>query len=178
MIRIGAGALAGRIIEQPKTDKTRPLTAKVRASIFNRLGDIQGLSVLDTYAGSGAFGIEAASLGASHISFIERSRPVAQVIERNLDLLGINNATVMPRSVLEATKQLRGQSFDIIFADPPYDQLSVEELNILFLLLSEHGIGIISHSSRSTSPQLKAAELIDARTYGDTTISYYRGKIS
>ena len=48
MIRISAGELAGRIIEQPKTTKTRPLTAKVRASIFNRLGDIEGLSVKET----------------------------------------------------------------------------------------------------------------------------------
>jgi len=177
MIRISAGELAGRIIEQPKTTKTRPLTAKVRASIFNRLGDIDGLSVLDAYAGSGAFGIEAASLGASHITFIEHSRPVAQVIERNSKTLGIDNITVMTKSVYDAAKLLKDQSFNIIFADPPYNQLRVEELDMMFCQLVEDGIGIISHSIHVTPPELSNASLIDSRKYGHTIISYYRGKI-
>jgi 16S rRNA (guanine966-N2)-methyltransferase len=177
MIRIGAGTLAGRIIEQPKTTKTRPLTSKARASMFNRLGDLTGLSVLDAYAGSGAFGIEAASHGADKITFIEQSRPVAQVIERNCADLAVSGTTVIVKSVYEAVKGLKGQSFDIILADPPYSKLNEEELEKLFYLLVEDGIGIVSHWSRATSPQLTSADLIDARTYGDTTISYYRGKI-
>ncbi len=177
MIRIGAGALAGRIIEQPRTTKTRPLTSKARASMFNRLGDIEGLKVLDAYAGSGAFGIEAASHGADHITFIEQSRQVAQVIERNCLDLAVSNTTVMVKSVYEAVKGLQDQSFDIILADPPYAKLDDGELEKLFYLLVEDGVGIISHSSRLASPELKTADLIDARTYGDTTISYYRGKI-
>jgi len=176
MIRIGAGTLAGRIIEQPKTSKTRPLTSKARASIFNRLGDIEGLSVLDAYAGSGAFGIEAASLGAAQITFIEQSRPVAQVIERNCADLAVPNTTIIAKNVYEAAKGLQGQSFDIILADPPYAHLKETDLNLLVNLLSPEGIMIVSHSSKIQPPQLAIAHL-DARTYGDTTISYYRGKI-
>lgn len=178
MIRIGAGLLAGRIIEQPKTFKTRPLTSKVRASIFNRLGVINGLTVLDAYAGSGAFGIEALSLGAKHVTFIEKSRSVSSVITSNLEKLDLSAlSTVLTTSVVSATGQLREQSFDIILADPPYAELQEDDLNMTFYHLVEHGIGILSHSSRKPSPHLESADFIDARTYGDTTISYYRGKI-
>ena len=154
MIRIGAGVFAGRILEQPKTIKTRPLTAKVRASIFNRLGDIEGLSVLDAYAGSGAFGIEAASLGASHVTFIEQSRSVAQVIQRNIDTLAVADTTIMVKSVQEAVKSLIGESFDIILADPPYDKLNTGELE----KISQHLLGYHNRApdcAQISSPKFK-----------------------
>ena len=178
MIKIGAGTLAGRSIEQPKTTKTRPMTQKSRASIFNRLGDIEGLSVLDAYAGSGAIGIEALSLGAKHATFIEQARSVAKVIQDNLEKLNLTpKSAVLTQSVSEAAKSLQDQSFDIIVADPPYDQLQEEGLNLVFSRVAKNGICIVSHSSRRPVPNLDSVELIDSRTYGDTTISYYRGKI-
>lgn len=178
MIKIGAGRLAGRIIEQPKTFKTRPLTSKVRASIFNRLGDIEGLSVLDAYAGSGAIGIEALSLGASHATFIEQARPVAQVITDNIATLDlVSHTTLYAERVQTAAVKLQDQSFDIILADPPYAEISAADLNKLVNLLVDGGIFIVSHSSRIAVLQLDNIDHIDSRTYGDTTISYYRGKI-
>ena len=178
MIRIGAGTLAGRSIEQPKTHKTRPMTQKSRASIFNRLGDIEGLSVLDAYAGSGAIGIEALSLGAKHATFIEQARSVAKVIQANLETLQLTaKSSVMNSSVSEAVKNLQGQGFDIIIADPPYDKLEEGDIDSVFKLLLKDGIGIISHSSRKAVLNLENVELIDSRVYGDTTISYYRAKI-
>lgn len=178
MIRIGSGELAGRIIEQPKTFKTRPLTSKVRASIFNRLGDIKGLTVLDAYAGSGAFGIEALSLGAAHVTFIEKSRTVAKVITSNVETLDLaSKAEVLVEDVASTLKKASIGQFDIILADPPYAEIQEEDLNIMFYKLVEHGIGIVSHSSRVATPQFSSVEFIDARSYGDTTISYYRGKI-
>lgn len=178
MIRIGSGQLAGRIIEQPKTVKTRPLTAKVRASIFNRLGDISGLRVLDAYAGSGAFGLEALSLGVEHVSFIEHARSVTKVIASNLDALELTpKATIYTESVKTAAARLSGQTFDIILADPPYAELEEGDLVALINLLVDEGILIISHSARRVLPDLPNVAMIDSRTYGDTTISYYRGKI-
>ena len=178
MIKIGAGSLAGRIIEQPKTSKTRPMTQKNRASIFNRLGDIEGLSVLDVYAGSGAIGIEALSLGASHATFVEQSRSVAKVIQDNIEKLDlVSQTSVLIQSATEAVKSLHGQSFDIIIADPPYDQLQEGDINLIFNAVGKNGICILSHSSRIPVPNLDAVEHIDSRTYGDTTISYYRAKI-
>lgn len=178
MIKIGAGNLAGRSIEQPKTFKTRPLTSKVRASIFNRLGDIEGLSVLDAYAGSGAFGIEALSLGAKHVTFIEKSRRVANVITSNIEMLDLlSQSTVVIEGVHTFAKNIGEGTFDIVLADPPYDQLDEGDIKMVFNLLVNNGIGIVSHSSRKSAPRPDNVELIDSRTYGDTTISYYRGKI-
>ena len=178
MIKIGAGTLAGRIIEQPKTTKTRPMTQKNRASIFNRLGDIEGLSVLDVYAGSGAIGIEALSLGASHATFVEQSRSVAKVIQDNIEKFDlVSHTTVLVQSATEAVKSLQGQSFDIIIADPPYAELQAGDVNMIFKLLLKNGIGVLSHSSRIPVPDLDSVEHIDSRIYGDTTISYYRAKI-
>lgn len=178
MIKIGAGTLAGRIIDQPKTFKTRPLTSKVRASIFNRLGDIEGLSVLDAYAGSGAFGLEALSLNAAHATFIEQSKPVAKVIEANITKLDlVSETTLLAERVQTAANGLQGQSFDLVLADPPYAELSISDLNLLANHLSDTGIMIVSHSSRTPTPDLQNVDSIDSRTYGDTTISYYRAKI-
>ena len=178
MIRIGAGSLAGRIIEQPKTFKTRPLTSKARASIFNRLGDISDLTVLDAYAGSGAFGIEALSLGVRRVSFIEHSKAVAKVIADNLEKLElVSNTTLYVERVKTALNSLQGQSFDVILADPPYAELNESELNQLTTLLSPKGILVISHSSRIVYPMISFGIYLDTRVYGETAISYYRGKI-
>ena len=178
MIRVGSGTFSGRVLEQPKTNKTRPMTQKVRASIFNRLGDIAGLRMLDAYAGSGAVGIEALSRGAHHVTFLEISRPVASVIRHNLQQLSLEGQSdVIIAPAREATRKIADKTYDIIIADPPYRELDVDDLNSILRLLANNGIFALSHAKRLPTPALNAVA-IDTRTYGDTTISYYRAKIS
>jgi 16S rRNA (guanine966-N2)-methyltransferase len=88
-MRVIAGRLGGRRLQAPKGTVTRPTSDRVREALFAMLGDVEGASVLDLFAGTGALGIEALSRGAQRAVFVERDPRVARVLGANLDALGI-----------------------------------------------------------------------------------------
>ena len=88
-MRVIAGRLGGRRLKAPKGTATRPTSDRVREALFAMLGDVEGASVLDLFAGTGALGIEALSRGAQRAVFIERDPSAARVLSANLDALGI-----------------------------------------------------------------------------------------
>src|SRR6185295_14611285 len=95
-MRIVGGSLGGRVLRAPAGRATRPTSEKVREAVFNILGDVEGASVLDLFAGSGALGIEALSRGAAHATFVDAGRPALATIRANLDELGLApRATVL-----------------------------------------------------------------------------------
>ena len=87
-MRVVAGAFKGRPIRAPKGTHTRPTADRVREALFSILGPIEGLRVLDLFAGSGALGIEALSRGASSATFVDSSPRAVAAVRRNLDELG------------------------------------------------------------------------------------------
>ncbi|HUD10788.1 MAG TPA: RsmD family RNA methyltransferase, partial [Candidatus Saccharimonadia bacterium] len=89
-MKILAGENKGRPFQQPKTSSVRPLSEKVRAALFDVVGPVTGLTVLDAYAGSGAAGFEAASRGAVLVDAIESDNRVARVIQQNAGILGLD----------------------------------------------------------------------------------------
>lgn len=120
-MRVVAGELRGRKIEAPEGTAVRPTTDKVREAIFNALGSlnlIEGATVADLYAGSGALGIEALSRGATHCTFIERDRGVLRVLRANLDHLSLGARSKAVAG--DAQVLVRGLDVDIVLADPPY----------------------------------------------------------
>ena len=91
-MRVVSGELRGRRIESPVGDATRPTTDKVREAVFNALGSagiLDGATVLDLFAGTGAMGIEALSRGAQRCVFVERDRNALATLRRNIDSLGL-----------------------------------------------------------------------------------------
>ncbi len=121
-MRVVAGTARGRTIDAPPGTSTRPTSDRVRESIFNALGSLDVVvdaTVLDLFAGSGALGIEALSRGAARATFVESDRRAARVIEENLRRCGLDDrATVV---TADATRfALRGSTFDLALADPPY----------------------------------------------------------
>jgi 16S rRNA (guanine966-N2)-methyltransferase len=115
-------------LHAPKGDIVRPTSDRVREAIFNALesrGGVEGKSVLDLFAGTGALGIEALSRGAASATFVERDRSVADVIRRNLGGLGLQGHVVVAEAVAFAT---RGGHVDIAFVDPPYEFAAWSEL--------------------------------------------------
>ena len=104
---------------------TRPTTDRTKETLFNVLQPwIPGASFLDLYAGSGGIGIEALSRGAVHAVFVEQARKAVQVIEDNLIFTKLKpDATVLQDSVMHALPilQEKGETFDCIFMDPPYN---------------------------------------------------------
>lgn len=123
-MRVIAGEWRGRTLMVPKGLQTRPTADRTRETLFSmlvsRLGSFEGLRVADLYAGSGALGIEALSRGADHAVFVENSRDALEAIRTNLAKLGATaRATIRPTS---ATTLPREDPFDLVFADPPYEE--------------------------------------------------------
>lgn len=119
-MRIVGGSARGRPLRPPpKGTDLRPTSDRVRESIFDLLQgvvDLDGATVADLFAGTGALGIEALSRGAAHATFVERDRRAAEVVRANLDTLGMaERATVVVGSALSFAAAV-----DLAFADPPY----------------------------------------------------------
>lgn len=126
-LRIIAGDHRGRRIAVPP-EGTRPMADRVRESLFAVLQPrIAGARFADLCAGSGAVGVEALSRGAAHALFVERSRNAAGIVQKNLTMLGLTErATVQCADVL-AVLDAGENSFDLIVADPPYDDAALAE---------------------------------------------------
>jgi 16S rRNA (guanine966-N2)-methyltransferase len=126
-MRIISGTCGGRYLKTLKGGKLRPTSDHLRETLFNVLGIlVEGSIFLDAYAGSGAVGIEALSRGAREVVFIEHHRPAAQLIKDNLASLNIEGGfRVMTSPVLKSLETLadEGEQYDIVFIDPPYDEI-------------------------------------------------------
>ncbi|WP_020654345.1 16S rRNA (guanine(966)-N(2))-methyltransferase RsmD [Massilia niastensis] len=126
----------------------RPTPDRVRETVFNwinhQLGsDWNGATCLDLYAGSGALGFEAASRGAASVTMIDNHGPAVRQLEANRDKLKAANITILRADAIAAARDLaaRGQRFDVIFLDPPYQQdLLAKTLPLCPALLKEGGM--------------------------------------
>lgn len=130
-MRITSGKARGISLKSPKGDATRPATDAARQAIFSSLGDaVEGSDVLDLFAGTGSYGLEALSRGAKSAVFIESSRQALAALRENLGAvkkaLGQTDAAV---SSVDAFRfaNTSGKDFDFVFADPPYHMLSDEK---------------------------------------------------
>jgi len=131
-MRIIAGIHRGRKIHGPPTSGrdalvTRPITDRVKESLFNRLmakGATGGGRAADIFSGTGSMGLEAISRGAEHCTFIEQNRTALELLERNLsDLRLTDQATVLAGDALSplwASRLPAGELLTLIFCDPPY----------------------------------------------------------
>ncbi len=123
MLRIITGQRRGHKIEGPADRKTRPTSEIVRESMFNILRDeVEGLPVVDLFAGAGALGLEALSRGATRATFVERNRENAAVIRRNLATLRYEDrGAVLPVDVFRWARGLEPPTEPwVVFLDPPY----------------------------------------------------------
>ena len=127
-MRIIAGSRKGARIFAPKGLDTRPTADRVREAAFNLLGPggAEDAKVLDLFAGSGAMGLEAMSRGAAHVTFVESDLEVCRTINRNLDKLGFDDATVLRQDALTALRAdaRQGTRYDLVLLDPPYRRFS------------------------------------------------------
>ena len=166
-LRIISGEFGGRLIDTPKTDATQPMGDRERMAIFNRLRDeIPGTRVLDAFAGSGAIGIEALSLGAAQVEFIEKNPVALMTIKANLRLLKLGEqAQIVKKPSAE---------YDMIFADPPYDNPQYEYVAELMGYLKSGGIFVLSHPAVPQPPEFANLELLSDRKYAAAHIKIYQ----
>jgi len=124
-MRIIAGSHKGARIFAPKGYDTRPTGDRVREALFNLTGPVEGMHVLDLYAGSGAMGLEALSRSARSATFVEADRAAAETIVKNLNKLGLSDATVLREDAARklAADAAAGRRYDLVLIDPPYRML-------------------------------------------------------
>ena len=131
-MRITSGFARGILLDSPRGKSTRPATDAARQAIFSSLGGIvEGAPVIDMFAGTGAYGVEAASRGAASVLFFENDRNALGALRTNLERVkkavtsagGGFSAKILPCDCLKISVPPEGKHFDIIFADPPYSML-------------------------------------------------------
>lgn len=124
MIRIIGGLLKGRTIHTPRTHLTRPGTERHRKTVFDICrNEIENANFLDLFAGSGAFGIEAISRGATHSTFVDKSKIAIACIKKNISLLQIEEQTTILSSTYEYWVKKNTTFFDIAYASPPHSEI-------------------------------------------------------
>ncbi|MBP5634292.1 16S rRNA (guanine(966)-N(2))-methyltransferase RsmD [Candidatus Saccharibacteria bacterium] len=166
-IRIISGKLGGRLIDTPKTDKTHPMGDRERAAIFNRLrGDIAGKDVLDAFAGSGAIGLEALSLGANSVDFLENNQKAAKTIKANVAKFKLEAQGKIVRKLQK--------EYDIIFADPPYDNPQYEYVEEILKSLKHGGIFVFSHPESPAPWEFRGLSLFSDKSYAAAHIKMYQ----
>jgi 16S rRNA (guanine966-N2)-methyltransferase len=184
-MRVIAGRLGGRRLKAPPGRVTRPTSDRVREALFSMLGDVEGASVLDLFAGTGALGIEALSRGARAAVFVERDAGVARILSANLQALGIARETARLRrgDVLEALRSARGrkETYDLVFIDPPYGQARDWGPKLAAMLppLLGPDARVVAESDRRAPLELPdtgtgGLALERSRRYGDTSITIHR----
>jgi 16S rRNA (guanine966-N2)-methyltransferase len=183
MVRIVAGELRGRRLVAPSGRVTRPTADRVREAVFAILGPVEGLSVLDLFAGSGALALEALSRGAASATLVERAPPAVAAIRANLGALGLaGRARVVVRDwrAALAAERSAGRRYDLALIDPPYRAASgvLEELPArLAPVLAGRASIVLEYPAAVTIPAalpaLAVRDRID-RVYGETGVSVMR----
>ena len=176
-MRVISGKFRGRPLHVPPGSGVRPTSDRVREALFSVLYEkIDGAKVLDLFAGAGSLGIEALSRNAVSATFVEPNRAHVRVLERNLSFVTSPHELLVMKAE-QALKKLgrRGESFDLIFLDPPYDTGLLEKAlsGIAELkLLSPGGCIVCEYrsSSTETSWTTEWCELF-TRKYGETTVT-------
>lgn len=160
---------------------TRPTADMVKESIFNMLaGKVETKRVLDVFAGSGSMGIEALSRGASFAVFMDKSYECCKIIKENLLHTKLSDrAEVYATDYIAGIKKLaqRGEKFDIIILDPPYNKNFIQEALKMLTnndIMGNKSMVIAEHSIKDVLPEeVGGLKLCRTRKYGDTAVSIY-----
>lgn len=183
MTRIVAGSAKGRTLAVPKSG-TRPTSERVREALFSRLDHmnvLEGATVLDLFAGTGALGLEALSRGAAHATLVEKASAAARVASANVRATGLPARVVTAdvRAYLGARsgEALTGEN-DLVFIDPPYDIPEGDMTTVLSALapwVGPDSLIVVERSTRAPAPTWPPFLVLeDTRAWGET-VAYFAG---
>lgn len=174
-MRIISGRLGGRNFDAPKGYRTHPMSEKARGAVFNILGDLSGLKILDPFTGSGALSFEALSRGAKFAVAIDIDNNAIKTAKVSADALGITRKVKLLRANCSTwSNNNTDQKFDIIICDPPYDAERPDILEMLSRHLLNHGIFVLSWPGRTSPPELGKLKLVKSKNQGDITLHFYK----
>jgi len=175
-MRIISGTAKGRRLVAPDTPATRPVTDRAREAVFSMIGAwVEEATVLDLYAGSGSFGLEALSRGATTATFVESGNRALEALRQNIKGVGLGG-TLVTSKVGDFLERSTGE-FDLVFIDPPWDLASsalADDLTALDRLLGARAEVILSRRHTDTVPEAPPNwRVATDRRYGDTRIVRY-----
>ncbi|MEX1124083.1 MAG: 16S rRNA (guanine(966)-N(2))-methyltransferase RsmD [Acidimicrobiia bacterium] len=175
-MRIIAGTAKSRKLIAPDSKGTRPVTDRVREAVFSIVGSwVEAANVLDLYAGSGSFGLEALSRGARAATFVENGPKALIALRRNIEVVGLGG-TVVSSTVSDYLNRSAGR-YDLVFMDPPWTQpteIMGVELGRLDSLLAPGAEVIVSRRHTDEEPPIPVTwGVATDRRYGDTRIFRY-----
>jgi 16S rRNA (guanine966-N2)-methyltransferase len=174
-MRVIAGTARGRPLVAPRGTATRPISDRVKETLFAILADrVLDARVLDLYAGSGAVGIEALSRGAAHCDFVEHDRRALAAIRQNLERAGVGDrGSVHGQSVLAFLAAPREGRLDLAIVDPPYAERAIlAPLERLVTRLTPGAVVVVKHHWRTPIPIPRGLTALRERRFGETTLTF------
>lgn len=174
-MRIIAGTLGGRQFRAPGGHRTHPMSEKMRGAMFGVLGDIDGLTVLDAFAGTGALAFEALSRGAQSAVLLDDDKLAALAIQENITSLGLEDKARFTKADARAwSRRFANKRFDLLLVDPPYDKLPFPVIEAIVRNLAEGGTYALSWPSQYEHPRLVGLEVVANKVYGDAQLVFYK----
>lgn len=175
-MRIISGEFKSRILKDPKGNRTHPMSEKIRGALFNSLGDVSGLSVLDAFAGTGAVAIEAVSRGAVDVHAVEIDPDAFETLKLNRDSITNEERLPVHRANVKTWLRNTGDMFDIIIADPPYDAVGMNALEVCAEHVKKDGLFVVS-LPLAEHITFKKYKKIDEKHYGNAKLVFYHKQV-
>ena len=179
-MRVTAGTARGINLTVPRGHATRPITDRVKETLFGILGDrVPDARVLDLYAGSGAIGIEALSRGASSADFVERDRSALEALRGNLQRTRLETDATVHATDVERFLSTAAGPWDIAVLDPPYETRDiVAPLRALVPLLAPGASVVVKHFWRTDLPEPDGLTAVRQRRFGETMLTFLEARDS
>jgi 16S rRNA (guanine966-N2)-methyltransferase len=174
-MRVIAGTARGRPLVAPRGAHTRPITDRVKETLFGILGDrVLDARFLDLYAGSGSVGIEALSRGAASCDIVEHDRRAVAAIRENLERAGVVElASVHAMDVMRSLERPADDRFGLAFVDPPYEERAIlAPLERLVTRLAPGATVVVKHHWRTPIPEPSGLARWRERRFGETTLTF------
>jgi 16S rRNA (guanine966-N2)-methyltransferase len=174
-LRIIAGYLGGRQFNSPRSNRTHPMSDKARGGLFNSLGDISDLTILDAFAGSGALSFEAISRGAESVIAVDIDKNAYQAISESIKSLDLKDRVKAIRANISGWSDNNPDMlFDIVIAAPPYDDLQAKIVEKITSHVKPGGLYILDWPAKQDAPDLPGLKMISEHDYGDAKLIFFR----
>ncbi len=174
-MRIIAGSLKGRIFHDPPGHHSHPMSDKIRGALFNMLGDIEGLTVLDAFGGSGALALEAVSRGAKSAVTIEEKRAPYGAISKSIKELGVEKQVKAVNADAGSwSAHNHAKKFDVVLLDPPFGHPQFNLLDKLVGHAKKGAVVVVSWPGHELPPVFDTCKIITDKKYGDAQLVFYR----
>jgi 16S rRNA (guanine966-N2)-methyltransferase len=180
-MRIISGKYKGQLLVEFRAGHIRPTTDRVKETLFNKIMfEIEGTRVLDLFCGTGNLGLEAISRGAVHVTFVDAHKQSIQITRDNIKKLKIESSLyqIFQKDVLNYLRTYEGETFDLIFADPPFTEKMAHDVMLAISQSKACGdqtlVMIESEKRERMEEKYESLTRFDKKDFGDKFLSFFR----